>query len=536
MFVDRYPVYPGDTVISEIEGIKIIDKSPPASINGVGTGCVGVVGEFLKTHAEGHVAIYNKAYEIGTTQELEDLFGTWAEHNNPGGPITAVTGVASPGLTPANWDGNGFLAVARRKFPRLVVVGVRQDCGTCTITATATTDVAFTIPAGTLVADADASDVFATLEDVNVALSDYGGHVATKTLIPIRRVLGTEANPTADKVVAPMDTGTQSGVTLDCTLFSAISDLDMAAMYVNAIKVLAGDDEPACDVNLVCVARHPPTVQGETVMQGIRSMVTDAAAKGRSIMGIVSPPLATYVDVAVGATDDTVGNGNVADNERVIYAYPGIKTYIPQIPSSTCGEDLDGTITWPFDTAVACVCASVKPEENPGQMTDALTWVSGYEMVAPTSGGAAAPLTRAQYVALRAAGIAAPKRENGTCVIQSGVTSAGPEYTIARRRFTDFFQASIADAMAPFVKQLATESRKNAILAMLDNFCLGLLSPANPAFQRIAAYSIDGTSGNTAARLARGIFVVLIKVQTLPSLDALTFVTEIGETVTITVE
>jgi len=71
---------------------------------------------------------------------------------------------------------------------------------------------------------------------------------------------------------------------------------------------------------------------------------------------------------------------------------------------------------------------------------------------------------------------------------------------------------------------------------MIEEFLEGLLSSNNPAAQRILAYSVDEDSGNTAAKLAQGIFVILVNVQTISSMDAIVLQCQMGESVTVTTD
>jgi hypothetical protein len=85
-----------------------------------------------------------------------------------------------------------------------------------------------------------------------------------------------------------------------------------------------------------------------------------------------------------------------------------------------------------------------------------------------------------------------------------------------------------------FGKKPSTQENRDAIRAIVDQFLSELLSASNPALQRIEDYSVDETSGNTPDTLARGIFVIILKVRTLASLDFMVLQTEIGEAVTVT--
>lgn len=544
MFVDRYSTWQSDEEFLKIEGVAVVSETPTPPISGVGSGCVAVVGEFLK-------GLVNTPTEVFSPQEIKDLFGTWADWNNPGGPINSTSGKPEPGLNPTSYDGNGFLAIRGRKFKRLVLVNVNQACedgagamltAGITITAAAgvTPDQPMVIPAGIRVAitGATPADVFATCEAVTVAVADWTGtpKAATKN-IKIRRVKGTGSSSVAlTQVLTPEATAAVPGYTLSCTAtLATVTDPDLSARYVTALASLLANESPAADVNIVCVARHPGTTKGETLMKALRTHATDASAIGHGRRVVMAPPVGTTQDVAKGSTASTVGVGNVGGDERADYAYPAVKFYAPELAAASCSSAQfpDGIVTWPFDTGVAACEAEVNPEVNPGVQTDALDWVLGVEQVAATTGGTAAPLLKEHYVALRTAGIAAPKKEGAKYVIQSGVTSKGSAYTIKRRRMADYIEDSLADAMAPFQKQPATRAKRDAILSLVDGFLGGLKSVDQPTLARIEDYSISERS-NTDTRLGKGIYVLDAEVRTLASLDKIVFRTLIGEMVEIT--
>jgi len=556
-FIDRFDFYPGDAKILEIEGIKVIDLSGPEPIAGAGTGVVGIVGEALKTGDYGETLLEdgtytlltdnrNKPTEVTNDQDFLDLVGAWSQWNNPGGPVSAG-GVPEPGIDPGNYDGNLFLSMARRKFPRLVVCPIDQHCGTCTIVVTGVAGVvgiAGRIPAGVRVAivGPNPTDIFATAVDILIKESDYTGDppVATITGVPIRRVKGIDAAPIASQVLSPEDTTAFPGYTLSLTLFSAVADVNVYTNYTTAIDAFLDQESPSGDVDLLCLSRHPDAALGETLMKYAKTHAVNFAASGKGRIYIGSPPNATPIDEAASSGAADIGVGNVGRSDRMIYAYPGIKGYIPQLPNSYVERDNDGIITWPFDTCVASICAALPPEENPGQLTNVLDWLSGLERVPPTAAGNPRALMKSDYTSFRSIwGIAAPKRFGASFVIQSGVNSMDPavypvKRNIKRRRFADFWQESVTTAVGPLLKKLGRDTLKDAILSMIVEFNEGLLSPDQPELQRIHSYSVDGDKYNTEAKLEQGIWIVECKVKLLPSLDAIVFITEIGETVQIT--
>ena len=69
MYVRRYLADPGDAVLLDIESVNILDLTPPASIQGVGSGTVIVVGEFEK-------GPYNEPQQLLGVTDLARTWGT----------------------------------------------------------------------------------------------------------------------------------------------------------------------------------------------------------------------------------------------------------------------------------------------------------------------------------------------------------------------------------------------------------------------------------------------------------------------------
>lgn len=113
-FIRRYTTVPGNEVLTQIEGVVIIDLPPPGIIAGLGTGVVGLVGEFadmslaIAASSAGVISTRVVPAEVRTSQEMLDLFGGFD-------PTLGQFGVAL---------GNGFAAVRNKRFSRLVLAAV----------------------------------------------------------------------------------------------------------------------------------------------------------------------------------------------------------------------------------------------------------------------------------------------------------------------------------------------------------------------------------------------------------------------------
>lgn len=115
-FIRRFTTPQGAEVLNQIEGAVIIDLPPPGAIQGVGTGVVGLVGEFadmglaVAASSGGVISTKIAPAEIFSAQDLADKFGSFD-------PTLGDNG---------NSLGNGFLALRNKRFSRLIVAAVNM--------------------------------------------------------------------------------------------------------------------------------------------------------------------------------------------------------------------------------------------------------------------------------------------------------------------------------------------------------------------------------------------------------------------------
>ena len=113
-FIRRFGYYPPNSVIREIEGVAIVDLPPPGSIQGVNTGVVAVIGEFLDMGAavsvdtSGIVTANNRPSEVFSSQDFVNQYGGFS-------PYLGEFGAAF---------GNGFCTIRNKRFPRLIISAV----------------------------------------------------------------------------------------------------------------------------------------------------------------------------------------------------------------------------------------------------------------------------------------------------------------------------------------------------------------------------------------------------------------------------
>lgn len=396
-------------------------------------------------------------------------------------------------------------------------------------TVSAATHAAGFIPAGTRVRTAGLLE-WVTMQTLTIpegtAASPQGGTwpVKVRPALDDGTAVGTGA-ATVTTVVDQPSFGELS-VTNGAALSVALTEPQMDAAYAAAFDATLSLTKASRRANFSLSARRSV----ETVRRGRQNAIdaSNGGCSGRKF--ITGSPLGftqaqAIADVATWRSD------------RVFYTWPAWKTTISEIAEKGAlagglGFTDDGVITVRADGPLASICCQLPPENNPGEATGLIEAFFAVE-------DSAGDLGLGEYTALRAAGICAPRRDvDDGSIYQSGVTSTleRGRTTIARRKMADFIQDTFAVIAGPYNKQVGTDARKDALVGDLDTFLATLLSTDSPERQRIKAYGIDDTSGNSPTTEALGIFVVVTKVRTLSSLDDIVLQTEIGESVIVTTE
>lgn len=322
------------------------------------------------------------------------------------------------------------------------------------------------------------------------------------------------------------------------TASNPASNSDMDAAYVAGIQALSSASTPANSVNIAFTARHSQVIHNNT-----QTFVDSASAIGIGRVACISPPL-SIASVSVtelqvlGPSSAFSTSCQAIRDERIFYSWPPLQTFVPAasgIPLK--GSDGSTVTNGQLDTFacgwLAAVCSNINPENNPGQAAQPVPTV-----MSPVLGYARGviPPQEADYVQFRASGICASRLDATVGpIFQSGVTSSltNGQTNINRRRMADYIEDSIASALAPLSKLPLTISLQDDMVTESDAFMNQLLSPNNPAAQRINSYSIDDQSGNTATQEAAGVFVIIYNVRMLPTADVIVAQFNIGPNVVI---
>lgn len=489
------------------------------------------------------------------TLAIDDNFG--ASGINGGQPFTVtittnmtlaafVTAVnTAAGATVAFADSTtGFYLAGKNPGGRINVVGssagnVLSQTGLSVGITTGPGYAIGVLPAGTVVQDATAAHVFVTTQDIAFASTGItiGGIVQPSLgpwLVKVRHAVddttGTAATAgTVTVCPTPPLLYSVSVNNLQPTT-AALTETQIDAAYVLALNSTLDLNSIARQVNIVYSAR-----QSNAVRRTIRTNVLTASASGMfGRVGAIRPPLGTSKSVAQSISAEP-GVGAYRD-QRVIYCYPGLRTFVPIIGqrgvAGGTGYTSDGTVDVGADGFLASIMSQLPPEENPGQTTPFTTAVVGLESSANAQG-----YTIVDYQNFKNAGICAPRFDDGTCIFQSGVTSVDPNVNgglsrIARRRMADFIQDTLSLRLKAFGKKLNTNVRRIAIQGEIRAFMEDLLGLNNPGTQRIAGFTLS-IKGNTPTTLGQGLFRIRLDVRTLSSLDAIVLQTTIGDQVQV---
>jgi hypothetical protein len=373
-------------------------------------------------------------------------------------------------------------------------------------------------------------DEWVTMQHLSVLASNRGPYTV-KVRHALDDTTGVAANAgTVTKLPFPIGLGGFDVINL-LPLAAALTDFQLDAKYVEAIPTTNVVGNVADETNIMFCAR-----QSNAIRVALRQSALDASAEGAlGRRAVIRPPLGTTRFAAKADAQPGVG---AYRNQRVLYAFPGVQTGVSQIAARGAAGGVgftdSGIIDVGFDGFVASVISQLPPEENPGQETTFLGGVLG--IVSAATNPDVQSMTINDYTSFKANGIMAPRIADGTPVIQSGVTSVDPQVnpslkTSARRTMADFIQDTLARRVKAFGKKLATRARRAAVWGEIDQFLDSLANPENVANQRIDSYSI--TDGTSPEHRALGLFRLIIRVKTLPSLDSIVLEMTVGETVQI---
>lgn len=430
----------------------------------------------------------------------------------------------------ASVDSDGAIRFTRSGGPGTILLAASPMATAIGATPTGTVITAGqhgagTIPAGTRVRTAGGLE-WVTCQTLQVAAGTSAAPNVGPHTVKVRPATddGTAVGTGASTVTVLVDQPSfaQMAVTNPNALTAALTEPQMDVRYQAALDATLDPSKVTRQANYLVVARRSDTIDRIATQNAV-----DASAAGffgrkynaRAPLGFTETQ--ALADVALHRVD------------RDFYTYPGWQVLIPEIATRGAAGGLgfteDGVITVAGDGPLAMINCLLNPEENPGQATGLIEAFFDVEPVGV--------LTQDDYIAFKAAGICAPRRDaDDGSIYQSGVTrSITPGLTTqARRKMDDFITDSLARLLGPYSKKLATLQRRDGARTVIESFLAGLQSKDNPSLQRIDSFLVS-EAAQTPELTALGIFIFQVKVRLLSSMDVIVIQAEIGEGV-ITVE
>jgi hypothetical protein len=440
--------------------------------------------------------------------------GTYRVQADPSSGIA----VTVESLSGANFAFTGAATVSWRLH-----VGSDADSAPVVVTGSTT-------PGGYKSSEAGGSTIPVRCLSDSAGVTGADGTWSASTVLTPATVPTASTGSTWDTLSGLQGTTLPSGTTAYTYLVqraNAPAGTALNVLYQSALDALLGDSDPVSAVNVVWSSRVSSTIRA-----ALKAHELSASGGGVGRMAISNPELSVQTLVsAVGTADPGVG---AYRDEGLIYTWPGVQSYIPEAVNYNLKRaDSSVTNTGILDFSAASWLASVlsllAPELNPGTAANpvpqVLQSVLGLQLGAPTLG-------LGEYSQMRASGICGIRIEKNTGpIFQSGITSSliSGQKNISRRRMSYYIEDSLAQALISFVKLPLTQANMNSAVVETEAFMAGLKSVDNPAQARIKDYSVDGKSGNTAANLANGIYVIIVRGQLIASGDFIVLQAEISE-------
>lgn len=476
------------TVFDDLDGIVIDETAPPASLQGVATNVVLLLGAFQRGPAT--------PQEISTIGEFREIFG----------------------------DDNSFAgnkAVKNKKFARLTV---RRVIASGAAKASHTFDDGAGGPTNIFTATAKDKGAYGNSIQLKV---EAGTNVGVK--ITVRDVSTGAVFPV--EVYDDIDAASygSQGAVDSAGLFAAsnLVDIDWLSVFADPGAVaytnlssgsdgsLADSDYTtalaACETttaNIVCLDTYSSTKRTQLLLHAANTqdrMVIIAGAAGDSV-----------------ATAVTTAASNRDTDGRVIYAYPYVTTVIDSV------EVTVSPASW-----YASLLSQIAPNVDPAYAANAgfLTGITGLDTT----------LTRANYISLKDAGVSAFEFDSDFGFkVKSGVVTQiadSSKVTVLRRRMADYLTISAARFLKNYQNAPNTKANRLAVKAAILAFVkqledLGML-PKDSEVSTGFAKLVDIDSLNNDTNIGAGFFYVIWKQRLYSAMRYIVIKAEIGETVTI---
>lgn len=468
---------------SAVDGIIIDESAPPASIQGVGSNTVIMLGAFERGPA--------------TLQQVSSVGDLQAEYGK-------------------NTSYSGYQALRNKKFSLLKLIRVVAASGS----AVATKNFQHSSTTILTISALQGAGLYGNGITVAISTGSISGKKYVVTDTSPNAVLPQE---TYDNVaVASITPSTNPFVNSNLISVAVISSANepdncSATALASGADGTIADSDYVTAMGLAAVERA-----GNVLLCDYYSATVNAGLKAHSIltqdkMVIVCGPQSQAASAA--ATDaasyrDTDG--------RIIYAYPWVQTSLDsvnvmQLPAS-----------W-----YASVLSQTSPNIDPADADNVQFLLNANDL--------AYHLARADYISLAAAGVSAFEIDNdlGGVKIKSGVVTQladSSKILVSRRRMADYLTNSAALFLKLYQNGPNSRKKRDAVKGAVLQFVKQLQAPGVeilPTDADIPAGSghvtlVDTESLNTADSIAAGFFYFIWKQRTFSSMRYIVMMAQIG--------
>ena len=236
------------------------------------------------------------------------------------------------------------------------------------------------------------------------------------------------------------------------------------------------------------------------------------------------------IAILAGLEADTVSDAitDVADfrdaDGRMIYGFPWVQT------------EINGVLTYTNPASwIASILSQTAPNVDPSFSgnTQFLTGITGLKLA----------LTRANYIALKDAGICAFEYDADIGFkVKSGIVTQianSSKVTILRRRMADYLTNSVARFLKNYQGAVNSAENRKLVKGAIQSFVTvqqnnGILPKDSELTDGAKASLIDTESLNTNTTIAAGMFKILWRQRIYSSMRYIVLQAEIGESVVVT--
>jgi hypothetical protein len=365
---------PGQDVRTEVTSINLIGKLATGQPSVPGPNVVGLIGALVNDRGNPDVPRI-----ISGVPEMARTYGGWNANLGEG--------------SASGYEGNLYMRSKGLFAGGQVVLcpvnmAIQKTGGTEALIklqrgAATGDDAPYTIPAGTMIADAAAATatvICATLEDASWAAGEEGA--GEPRSVRFRYVQNDEeytvpkAAPSTIADVAALDTildaptDPAGGTATITTVADATLMIDYTAAptiqtrYSNAMAAMLTTDDGLRAKLLVC------DVDDASIMDDLTTHCRDASSAGYFRQSFISPPVGTTVALAKTGGSDSVNRATLLDQYVHSYCFPGWQVQRPEDSDNLTAPYYRATI--PSAVSRAFLASHFMPEENSANPNDCL--------------------------------------------------------------------------------------------------------------------------------------------------------------------